>query len=176
VAGNAFTVDDWFRIQTLEDTLQPTIDLVLNMAMFIWLGAVCPWSSLVDGSVVPPERLFLLGVLILLFRRLPAIYLLRRSIRQITQKRDALFMGFFGPIGVSAIFYCCVGIEFLGLFPPEDESSKKLKESMRVVVWFLVTTSVVVHGLSIPFVMFTQSLAKRVWRKFSRADSQALRI
>lgn len=137
------TRSDWFRIQTLEDTLQPTIDLVLNMAMFIWLGAVCPWSSFIDGSVIPPQRLFLLGGLVLLFRRLPMIYLLRGSIRQITQKRDALFMGFFGPIGVSAIFYCYIGVEFLHLFPADDEGAKRLIESMKVVVWFLVTTSVV---------------------------------
>jgi hypothetical protein len=166
VAGNAFTIEyvchiplkqrcaneihvltilcsDWFRIQTLEDTLQPTVDLVLNMAMFIWLGAVCPWSTFVDGSVIPPQRLFLLGGLILLLRRLPSIYLLRRSIRQIKRKRDALFMGFFGPIGVSAIFYCGVGTTFLELFPDDDDGAGKLQASMKTIVWFLVTTSVV---------------------------------
>lgn len=126
----------------MEDTLQPTIDLVLNMAIFIWLGAVCPWRSFVDGSVVPVERLFLLGILVLLLRRLPVIFLLRRMIPQIVGGRDALFMGFFGPIGISAIFYCYLGVEFLGSLD-ENPAAERLQETMLVVVWFLVTASVV---------------------------------
>ncbi|KAL1970418.1 hypothetical protein VTN77DRAFT_5579 [Rasamsonia byssochlamydoides] len=176
IAGNAFTFDDWFRIRTMEDTLQPTIDLVLNMAMFIWLGIVCPWSSFIDGSVVPVWRLFLLGILVLLLRRLPAIYLMRRLIPQITGSRDALFMGFFGPIGVSAIFYCCLGVEFLRSFAEENPAAKKLQETMVVVVWFLVTTSIIVHGLCIPFAMSGKFLTRSVQRTLSRMNSQPLRI
>lgn len=127
----------------MEDTLQPTIDLVLNMAIFIWLGAVCPWRSFVDGSVVPVGRLFLLGILVLLLRRLPVIFALHRMIPQIAGSRDALFMGFFGPIGISAIFYCYLGVEFLGSMAQDNPAAEQLQETMLVVVWFLVTTSVV---------------------------------
>jgi NhaP-type Na+/H+ or K+/H+ antiporter len=127
----------------MEDTLLPVIDLVLNMAMFIWLGAVCPWTSFIDVSVIPVPRLFFLGILVLLLRRLPAIYLMRHLIPQITGSRDSLFMGFFGPIGVSAIFYCCLGTEFLRTFAEEDAVASQLQETMYVIVWFLVTTSVV---------------------------------
>ncbi|KKY28752.1 putative na h [Diplodia seriata] len=31
VAGNAFTWDDWFRLETMDDSLQPTIDMLLNV-------------------------------------------------------------------------------------------------------------------------------------------------
>ncbi len=51
IAGNAFTWDDWFRLETLDDSLQPTVDMLLNVSIFMWLGAVCPWSSFVDNSV-----------------------------------------------------------------------------------------------------------------------------
>jgi NhaP-type Na+/H+ or K+/H+ antiporter len=68
IAGNAFTWDDWFRLETLDDSLQPTIDMLLNLAVFMWYGAICPWASFMHNSVIPIYRLILLGILILLLR------------------------------------------------------------------------------------------------------------
>lgn len=68
IAGNAFTWDDWFRLETLDDSLQPTIDMLLNLAVFIWFGAICPWSSFAGNAVIPVYRLIALGILILLLR------------------------------------------------------------------------------------------------------------
>jgi NhaP-type Na+/H+ or K+/H+ antiporter len=68
IAGNAFTWDDWFRLETLDDSLQPTIDMLLNLSIFIWFGAICPWASFAHNSVIPIYRLIFLGILILLFR------------------------------------------------------------------------------------------------------------
>jgi NhaP-type Na+/H+ or K+/H+ antiporter len=68
IAGNAFTWDDWFRLETLDDSLQPTIDMLLNLSIFIWFGAICPWSSFRVNSVISIYRLIFLGVLILLLR------------------------------------------------------------------------------------------------------------
>lgn len=68
IAGNAFTWDDWFRLETLDDSLQPTIDMLLNLSIFIWFGAVCPWASFVHSPVIPIYRLIPLGILILLLR------------------------------------------------------------------------------------------------------------
>lgn len=36
IAGNAFTWDDWFRQETEDDSLQPTIDMLLNVSIFVW--------------------------------------------------------------------------------------------------------------------------------------------
>lgn len=117
IAGNAFTIDDWFRLETLDDSLQPTIDMLLNLSIFMWFGAVCPWGSFLRNDVVPIYRLIVLGILILLFRRLPIVFALHTfqwsKIWQIEQKQQALFVGFFGPIGVSAVFYLYVSVEFL---------------------------------------------------------------
>lgn len=68
IAGNAFTWDDWFRLETLDDSLQPTIDMLLNLSVFIWFGAICPWASFVQNDVIPIYRLIFLGILILLLR------------------------------------------------------------------------------------------------------------
>ncbi|USP80855.1 uncharacterized protein yc1106_08129 [Curvularia clavata] len=153
IAGNVFTWDDWFRLETMDDSFQPTIDMLLNVSVFIWLGAVCPWSLFNNSPVIPIYRLVPLGILVLLLRRLPIIYALHKQIHQIEQRRQALFVGFFGPIGVSAIFYLYISLEFLEKIVVNGEvreDAEYLMEVIKVVVWFLVICSVVVHGLSIP--------------------------
>jgi sodium/hydrogen antiporter len=148
MAGNAFTWDDWFRIKTLDDSLQPTIDMLLNVAMFMWLGAICPWGSFLSADVIPPYRLCILGILILLLRRLPIILGLHRYIEQIKDRKQALFVGYFGPIGVSAIFYLYISLEFLrtitattgGVQRPDAE---QLEKTMMTIIWFLIICSVV---------------------------------
>ncbi|KAL9101525.1 MAG: hypothetical protein Q9163_003221 [Psora crenata] len=153
VAGNAFTIDDWFRLETLDDSLQPTIDMLLNLSIFMWFGAVCPWASFAHNDVIPIYRLIFLGVLILLFRRIPVIFALHWNISQIRHKRQALFVGFFGPIGVSAVFYLYISLGFLRQIAKDGhtrEDAARLEDIFTVVIWFLAVCSIVVHGLSIP--------------------------
>lgn len=153
VAGNSFTWDDWFRLETMDDSLQPTIDMLLNLSIFLYFGAICPWASFASNEYIPTYRLVFLGVLILLLRRLPIVFAMHKSIHQIKEKRQAIFVGFFGPIGVSAIFYLYIAIEFLDTITIDGvqrEDAESLAETMTVVVWFLAICSIVVHGLSIP--------------------------
>lgn len=154
IAGNTFTWDDWFRLETLDDSLQPTIDMLLNVSIFMWYGAVCPWDSFLHNEVIPLYRLVPLGILVLLLRRLPWVFAIHKKIPQIEQVRQAIFVGFFGPVGVSAIFYLYITTEFLETLQGSDgelrEDVAKLPEAVTVIVWFLCITSVVTHGLSIP--------------------------
>lgn len=138
---------DWFRLETMDDSLQPTIDMLLNLAVFVWFGAVCPWDMFNDSDIVPIYRLVPLGILILLFRRLPAVFAMHKYIHQIEQATQALFVGFFGPIGVGAIFYLSVSRQFLleDILVDGEPRSDALKtaEVTYVVVWFLVICSIV---------------------------------
>ncbi|KAJ3498898.1 hypothetical protein NLG97_g755 [Lecanicillium saksenae] len=146
VAGNALTDDDWFRLETLEDSVQPTVDMVMNMAIFMWLGAACPWAKFWHNDVISFPGLMALACLVLLVRRLPIILSMHKHIRQIENVSQAAFMGYFGPIGVSAIFYLYVGVNFLRTELSGDDlrpEAEQLEEAMTVVVWFLVTCSVV---------------------------------
>ena len=90
-----------------------SIDMGLNMSIFLWYGAVAPWASFTGNNIMRPSRLVLLGCLVLLLRRLPAIVMMRTKITEIGHLSQAIFVGFFGPIGVSAVFYLMVGIKFL---------------------------------------------------------------
>ena len=147
VAGNVFTWDDWFRLKTLEDSLQPTIDMLLNLTIFMWFGATCPWPKLLSNEMVPFHRLLFLGILVLLLRRLPIIFALRKHLYQIEDERQAIFVGFFGPIGVSAIFYLYIGLDFLESVTDPDglqrADAAALAETMTVVIWFLTVCSIV---------------------------------
>lgn len=77
IAGNVFTWDDWFRLETLDDSLQPTIDMLLNLAVFMWFGAICPWALFAHSPVIPIYRLIVLGILILLLRSVMHIFFAR---------------------------------------------------------------------------------------------------
>lgn len=143
---NANKDSDWFRLETIDDSLQPTIDMLLNLSVFMWFGAVCPWSSFLNNSVIPINRLIFLGILILLVRRLPIVLAMHKWIPQIELVSQAAFVGFFGPIGVGAIFYLSISREFLRKIQVDGEvpgDVKQVMETIQVVVWFLVICSIV---------------------------------
>ncbi|KAF2267454.1 Na/H antiporter [Lojkania enalia] len=173
IAGCAFAWDDWFCRHIEGDSLHSTIDMLLNMAVFMWVGAVCPWDAIISSGIVPINRLFILGILVLLLRRLPFVLAVHRKMDHIQGFSQASLVGFFGPIGISAIFYLHVCLEFLhdivGV-QSEREECKRLADATLVVVWFLVISSIVVHGLSIPL----GNLAIHAWSPFyslERSDS-----
>lgn len=72
---------------------------------------------------------------------------LHKYIHQIEEKRQALYVGFFGPIGVSAIFYLYITLEFLQKNVTLDGEVRAdavyLMKVVNIVVWFLVVCSVV---------------------------------
>jgi NhaP-type Na+/H+ or K+/H+ antiporter len=151
-ASNLTPESDWFRLETLDDSLQPTIDMLLNLSVFMWFGAVCPWFEFAHNDVIPIYRLVFLGILILLFRRIPIILALHKKIHQIEEFQQAAFVGFFGPIGVSAVFYLYISVDFLSQVKDENgvvrEDAEKLSKTIYIVVWFLAICSIVRLHLS----------------------------
>lgn len=154
VAGNVLNWNDEYRLETEQDSFQPTLDMLINLAIFMWFGAVCPWSGFVHNhGRIPFYRLVVLGLLILVFRRLPAVWLMARKIRQCHNLTHTLFMGYFGPIGVGAAFYLHVAMEFLHLVQVDGhvrEDAEDLREVLHLVVWFVIMCSIVIHGFSVP--------------------------
>ena len=121
--------------------------MLLNFAVFMWFGTVCPWQMFATNNIISTPRLVFLGISVLLFRRPPAVLLLRGKVHQIENVWQALFTGFFGPIGVSAIFYLYLTLEFLRKTAKAGDSGsddlQRLGEAMTVIVWFLVISSTV---------------------------------
>lgn len=60
--------------------------------------------------------------------------------------RQAIIVGSFGPIGVSAVFYMYISLEFLETITVDGvqrADTEKLGETFSVVVWFLAICSIV---------------------------------
>ena len=178
-----YLASDWFRLETLDDSLQPTIDMLLNLSVFMYFGAVCPWPlflnqpkppiTITSDPIIPLYRLIPLGILILMLRRLPVVYAMHGQIRQIEEKQQALFVGFFGPIGVSAVFYLYVSKEFLAditvLGSNGEETMRddvaRLSDTMEVIIWFLAICSIVLRPLHpLLGITLTQSRSFTVFR------------
>ncbi|KAJ4057656.1 hypothetical protein NW761_002742 [Fusarium oxysporum] len=155
VAGLALNWDGHYLRETerRHDEVNSCVDVLLNFGGFMYIGAILPWGDFHDatGTGITWGRLIGLGLLILVFRRLPAIFAFYKLMPDVcTNWKEALFMGYFGPIGAGAVFY----VEHARhLFPHDgegDEEETNLVRAMGPVVYWLVLFSIIVHGLSIP--------------------------
>ena len=113
--------------------------------MFLYIGAILPWSQFTEFSLTP-WRLVVLGILVMLVRRLPWVLALSHFIPALPTWRESIFAGFFGPIGVGALFYTQIALEVL----PNDGTRQHLRDVLYPVNLFLIFTSIVVHGITIP--------------------------
>ena len=96
-------------------------------------------------------RLAVLTILVLLLRRIPIVLATYRWIPDIKTFREAIFAGWFGPMGVGAIFISTLA----RLAIPDGEAEKdtaqvdNLKETIIPIVSFLVLSSVASRKLSL---------------------------
>ncbi|KIW11953.1 sodium/hydrogen antiporter [Exophiala spinifera] len=166
-AGVGFSNDGWFTEKTEESHVSNVIDLLLNLAYFVYFGTIIPWdqyNSPEHGLV--PWRLVVIALFVIFFRRIPAMMLLKPVIPDVKTWREALFAGHFGPIGVGAIFAAILAraeletdsTQPLAKMPPPGTKDYELIYLVWPVVTFLVISSILVHGSSIA--VFT--LGKRI--------------
>lgn len=131
VAGLAFDHAVSAQERAEEDNVQEAINRFFTLPIFILLGLTIPWQAW--GNL--GWRAILLVVAVLLFRRLPVLLLLRHGIPPLQNRTEAMFMGWFGPIGVAAMFY----------------AGYALRET-NVEVWtvcsLMICASIVAQGLS----------------------------
>jgi hypothetical protein len=107
-------------------------------------------------------RLFVLAIMVLLFRRLPFVLATYKIIPVIHNFREALFTGWFGPIGVGALFYYTVAIEQFDENGPDAHARSVIKP----IVYFMILASVVVHGNTVPM-FYLGSFATRTLTRTS---------
>jgi NhaP-type Na+/H+ or K+/H+ antiporter len=157
-AGVGFSNDGWFTEKTEESHVSNVIDLLLNLAYFVYLGTIIPWDQYNTPSVgLTPWRLSVIAVFVILFRRIPIMMVLKPIIPDIKTWREALFAGHFGPIGVGAIFAAILAraeLETestgpLAVIPPPGTRDYELIYLIWPVTTFLVISSILIHGSSI---------------------------
>lgn len=166
--GVGFSNDGWFLEKTEESHVSNVIDLLINLAFFVYFGTIIPWAQFNEPEILglSPWRLVVLGLLVLFFRRLPIMLALKPIIPDIKTWREASFAGHFGPIGVGGLFVAILAraeLETetttpLAEIPPPDFPHANIIELIWPITCFLVIVSIIVHGSSIA--VFT--LGKRI--------------
>ena len=131
VCGLAFNLVASGSDRTTDAPIDEAINRFLVIPLFIAVGAALPWSAWADLGWQGPA----LAVAILLLRRLPVLLLLRRPLE--LGWPDAVHLGWFGPIGVSALFYLAMEAERLGADP-----------TVLAAGTLVVAASTVLHGVT----------------------------
>ncbi len=99
--GCAISWDGHFNQESKDESFSSVIDLVLNCACFIYIGAWLPFDKFHIPEIgVSPWRLVALVLIILTLRRIPSLLLLYKVIPDdLETLHEALFCGYFGPVG-----------------------------------------------------------------------------
>lgn len=160
-AGVAFSWSAHVRERSADSHLAEILDMLFNIAFFVFFGMTFPWTELLtsagkDGPSL--ARLSIAALLIVFFRRLPLVLLLRKWTPVLRSRKEAMFAGWFGPMGVGAIFFALLAKK---LFPGD-----RLGRDCHVTVYFVVLASILIHGITVP--MTNAHMKKRAKRKAAR--------
>ncbi|MCF6507406.1 sodium:proton exchanger [Blastococcus sp. MG754426] len=131
VCGLAFNAVSTGRERTADVRIDEAVNRFVVLPLFLAFGALLPWAEwrALGWSGVA------FAVAVLLLRRPPVVYLLRRPLG--LGRPDAVHLGWFGPIGISALFYLTLESERLQVDPV-----------VLVAGSLVVAASTVVHGLT----------------------------
>jgi sodium/hydrogen antiporter len=131
VAGLAFNVVGTGSERAAEVSIDEAVNRFGVLPLFVALGAAVPWAAWGDLGWRGP----VLAVLVLLLRRLPLLLVLARPLR--LRPRDALYLGWFGPVGVSALFYLTL-----------EADRVEVPEVVLAAGSLIVVASTIAHGLT----------------------------
>lgn len=131
-AGLAFDQEVGGKERSEEDNVQEAVNILLTLPVFVFFGLITPWS---EWLALGWEGL-ILALLVLMLRRLPVILLLRPWLPPLRDWPIAWIMGWFGPIGISALYYATL------------ISSRTGYDIAWTLGSLIALASMIVHGIS----------------------------
>ncbi|KAE8225427.1 hypothetical protein CF319_g1823 [Tilletia indica] len=150
ISGNVLTWDDRYRVDTEDDEVTNVIDLLLNQTFFLFVGLMIPFDLFNQPEYgITPARLVYLSILVLLFRRLPALLLHYRLIPSVRDSSEAAFTGYLGPIGAGACFYASLVLEEFKADDP-NPTHQLVRIYVKPLTYALVLASIAGHSLMVP--------------------------
>lgn len=120
------------RDESQEGAIDDVVGRFLLLPVFVLLGLALPireWMQL--GWTVP-----VVVLAAVLGRRLVALWALRPLLRGVHERSETFFLSWFGPLGVSALFYATLAQRHTG------------NHDIFIYATLAITLSVVIHGLS----------------------------
>jgi sodium/hydrogen antiporter len=132
VAGLAFDSVVGGRERAEEANVQEMVNQFFTLPVFALIGLAAPvgaWLALGGHGLA-------LAIAIVALRRLPAMLMLRRALGPLRQRNDALFAGWFGPIGVSAVLYAMEALHRTG------------HEMIWTIGSLVICVSIAAHGVT----------------------------
>lgn len=114
--------------------------------IFFVFGLILPWNEWLKMGWIT----IVVAVLILVFRRLPVVLLLQRWMKNTFTVPDALFIGWFGPIGAAAMFYAVYTFRKIHIL------------DVWTIVSMIIFASTIMHGIT------GYSLSKKYHGKYMR--------
>ncbi|KAG5859964.1 Na+/H+ antiporter [Encephalitozoon hellem] len=129
-AGIMFSFDEWFVLETKNSNLQEITDTILSTSFFLFFGSRIDFRRFTLSNAI-------ISLVIIFIRRPVICCLMYRQIPELKSRREALFIGWFGPIGVGALYYALL--------------TDKIQETLTIdFVSCTVFLSVMIHGLTVP--------------------------
>jgi NhaP-type Na+/H+ or K+/H+ antiporter len=132
VAGLAFDAAVRESDRAEEERIQEAVNRFFILPIFVLLGLTIPWEEWLELGWAG----LILALTVLLLRRLPAVLALKPLLGRVRGMRDALFLGWFGPIGVAALYYASLSVREAGV------------EEVWVAGSLIICASILIHGLS----------------------------
>jgi len=142
ISGLVFSWDEEM-VQDMKDShILEVVDLVFNQAFFIVFGMIIP------ETVLDPKKIFA-AALIILLRRLPGVFLMKMLyLLPGFSRKEAFFTGWFGPIGVGAIFFAHHAQHVLKANVQYHDTAKIISD----FVYTVVVMSIMLHGTTAPVI------------------------
>ncbi|KAI5187853.1 sodium/hydrogen antiporter [Nematocida homosporus] len=140
VAGVAFAWDEDMVRDMKNSHVIEVVDMIFNQSFFILLGLIFPENIFTFTNLAT-------GFLVVLFRRLPAVFLMKLcKLLPGFSTKETIFAGWFGPIGVGAIFFAHHAAHELHNY------SAEINDHLLCMVYAIVFTSIIVHGTTAPII------------------------
>lgn len=139
--GTALNADSWYSLEGSNRRMSELVEGLFSNGFFIFMGSLLDFSRM-------PLKLFLISIGVIVFCRPASILPIKRIIPLLNTTREALFIGWFGPIGVGALYYCIL----------YDSVMDTLTVDFAMCIVFLST---IIHGVSVPIFCLLRNVLDR---------------
>lgn len=131
-AGIAFKLPTEEEADEQEKDAQEALERLFELPVFVMFGILLPWQGWIELGW---RGVIFMGT-VLLLRRLTVVVPASRFLPPVRQRADQFFTGWFGPIGIAAVYYATLVVHETGSHRAWQISS------------LVITASILAYGMS----------------------------